>query len=613
MPETGGARKTDRNILVPNCICTRRAWALLAVAAPAMGNLRQEASASASTGDGTLFAALAAVAAAGLVAAAGFWRMRRGNGSQPHLSRSLYAVAEGMISAEEPAEIYRRIVQTLPALLGATHCYLLLYNRLTKQLDVLAGTDAFPAPALPLDAVSGPATCFKNRALLQVPDARNCPFLDAKIVRRLGQRSLLFVPMASDGEVFGVLEIDDRRRRRSFSEEQRACAQHLANLGALAMKLYEQRSMREQLYKTEKMAAVGELISGVAHELRNPLASLTGLAELALARYGSGSLEPDLRAIHAEAQHATTILQRLISFARPQRTGAQLVDVNAVLRAVVGIRQEKCEARGIRLRLQLSPAPPMIAGDQAHLEQVFLNLLINAERALEEAREKLITIRTTILAKRVLISISDTGPGLSPEMQNRIFNSSFESRKPNDTAGLGLAVCQSLIEGHGGSIRVNSTPGQSTTFEIEYMLAGVASEPAGEAGHAARPPGNLTALVIDEDPKVQDSLLSLLSDRKYRVITVSSAEEALDLAERAHFDLVLCDVRMRGISGIEVYRRVRGRIRSFVFLTADSFSAEMKEMFSEQNQAVLPKPFTAADVEKLLEDIEPKLAGAPAA
>ena len=546
----------------------------------------------------------------GVLLAAAAWILRRKSEAQQRLLRNLYAVAENMISAGDPQAIYRRIVDTLPPMLRATHCYLMLHNRITRQLDVLAGTDKFPTAALGMDVVSGPVTCFNNRAILEVPDAENCPFVDKSIVHRLNQKSLLFVPMISDGEIFGVLEIDDRRRRRSFREEHKACAQHVANLGALAMKLCEQRSMREQLYRTEKMAAVGELISGVAHELKSPLASLTGLSELALARYGTGPLAQDLKALNSEAQQANTILQRLISFARPQKTGAKLVDVNAVLRQVVSMREPKLESRGIRVHLQLSATPPVVPNDPAHMEQVFLNLIINAERSLEESREKLISLRTTIVAKRVLITISDTGSGRGQDLQKRFFNPFYDRKSANDTAGLGLAVCQSLIEGHGGTVRVSGAPGQSTTFEIEYPLAEASprtTTPVPEVPVARRPGTNLTALVIDEDRKVQDSLLSLLSDRSYRVITVASAEEALDLAARARFDLVLCDVRMRGMNGLELYRRVQARIQSFVFLTGDSFGADMRELFTEPNQAVLAKPFTAADVERLLDDIEPRL------
>lgn len=563
---------------------------------------------------GTMLLLVAVLAPCGLLLAVAAWLFRRKTEAQQELLSNLYAVAESMIASGDPAGIYRRIVETLPGILHASHCYLLLYNRVTRRLDVLAGNDKFPAASIPIDTASGPVTCFNNKALLEVPDAESCPFVDASIVRRLGQKSLLFVPMMTEGEVVGVLEVDDRRRKRSFSEEQKACGQHVANLGALAMKLWEQRSMREQLYRTEKMAAVGELISGVAHEMKSPLATLAGLSELAMARHGSGPLAPDLRAIHAEAQQASSILQRLIFFARPQKAGPKMVDLNAALRAVVALRESKWESRGIRIRLQLSPTPPLIANDPSHLEQVLLNLLINAERGLEEAREKLITVRTAIVGRRVLITISDTGPG--GDLRKGVFPF-LDGRNPAETAGLGLAVCQSLIEGHGGMVRVSNTPGRSTTFEIEYPLAETTPREAvpmpPDRETSPRRGANLTALVIDEDRKVQDSLLSLLSDRNYRVITVSSAEEALDLADRARFHLVLCDVRLRGMSGIELYRRIQGRIQSFVFLTADSFGADVREMFSEQNQSVLPKPFTAADVERLLDEIEPRLPGADAA
>ena len=556
---------------------------------------------------------LAALLAGGVALALSAWASRRKSAAQQRQLSSLYSVVENMISASDPAEIYRRMVHAVPPMLDATHCYLLLHNRISGQLDVLAGTDKFPASTLPMDTVSGPVTCFQNKVPLEVPDAESCPCVDQAMVQRLRQRSMLFVPLISEGEVFGVLQIDDRRRKRCFTEEQKASAQHIANLGALAMKLCEQRSMREQLFRTEKMAAVGELISGVAHEMKSPLASLTGLSELALLRYGSGPFGEDLRAIHAEAKQASSILQRLITFARTQKAGPAAVDLHSVLRTVMSIRAEKWESKGVRVQLHLSNTPPMVAGDPSQLEQVFLNLLINAERAMEESKEKVITVRTAIVAKRVLISISDTGTGVSRDRQNPNYALFFDSRRAGETAGLGLALCKSLIEGLGGTIRVSNRPGHVTTFEIEYPLAEpstrVPARPAIQFETEVRRSSSFTALVIDEDRKVQDSLLSLLSDRKYRVITVSSAEEALDLTERARFDLVLCDVRLRGLSVLELYRRIRQRIRSFVFLTGETFSGDMREMFSEPNQAVLTKPFTAANVERLLDEIEPQLTG----
>ncbi len=158
----------------------------------------------------------------GVLLAAAAWVLRRKSEAQQQLLRNLYAVAENMISAGDPQAIYRHIVDTLPLMLRSTHCYLMLHNRVTRQLDVLAGTDKFPTASLGMEVVSGPVTCFNNRAILEVPDAENCPFVDKSIVHRLNQKSLLFVPMVSEGEIFGVLEIDDRRCKRAFGEEHQA-------------------------------------------------------------------------------------------------------------------------------------------------------------------------------------------------------------------------------------------------------------------------------------------------------------------------------------------------------------------------------------------------------
>ena len=246
-----------------------------------------------------------------------------------------------------------------------------------------------------------------------------------------------------------------------------------------------------------------------------------------------------------------------------------------MLQNLIEFREREWKVRGIRVRNLLAEQPMTVLGSHGQLEQVFLNLLVHAEQSLTDSSEKLITIRTSMIARRFLIEIGYSGPrsGADPF-----------SREPDEaTGGSGLGVCRSLITGHGGDIRLVQPAAGDPTFQVELprspddKLAGPPAENGREAAHL------LTALVIEPAEAMQTQLRGLLAASGYRVVPVSNSDEGLDLAERLRFDVAFCSVNAPGLNWVETAEQLKSRVGGFVLLT-DSYDAELASGFEAGSQ-----------------------------
>ncbi len=317
-----------------------------------------------------------------LVLVTGFllWNRERRMRSQRERLRKTYQLGEEILGAASPEAVWTRIAETLPSILGITRVHLYVHNRAAKTLEGVAEQTGESVSILlsapPAGTQSGAAACFHYRTLLVIPDISRSPFPIATPDRSTPQ-SLLFVPMMAQGEVIGVMELDQDDRMRDFSADEQALAQHLGNQIGAALRLLAQRSVQAQLFRTEKMAAVGRLISGVVNELQTPLQSIGELAKLALERESLEAAERDLKAISSEAQKASGIVARLVSYAAAEQSEARPVSVGALLRTLIEFREGDWKASGIRLTETISREPLNVLGSQGQLEQVFLNLLVH--------------------------------------------------------------------------------------------------------------------------------------------------------------------------------------------------------------------------------------------
>lgn len=530
-------------------------------------------------------------------------RERRLRGQREMLRRA-YQLGEEILGSSSTPEVASGMARVLPEIFRVSRVYLYLHNKATKTLDKVS-TSPEEAPvsiplAAPFGVEAGVVACFQNRRLLAVPDMSRSPF------SALGQtpgslpRSSMFVPMIAQGETVGAFELDQDDRFRIFSPDEQALAQHLGNQIGVALKLLDQRSVREQLFRTEKLAAVGKLVSGVVNELQVPLSSIRNLANHALSADRHGSpvehTTDDLQAISQAASKAAGIVTRLVAFAGAEQMEARPVDLNRLVQSLAEFREQEWKSRGIRVRALLCDEPLTLVASQGQLEQVLLALMVHAEQSMVDAADKLIDIHTTRLAGHALVEISYSGPRGGPDP--------FAGSGEGAASTLGLGVCRSIIAGHGGELRAVEPAGANPRFEIQLPLSGRDWQPAqphlARTRDLSRP---LTALVIEPDETAQRHLLTLLSARRYRVIPVQNSDVGLDLAGRLRFEIVFCSVRAPGLNWVELSERIQAHSTAFVLLS-DGYDPELAADFEGDGRFVLPKPVDEHHFDHILERVE---------
>ncbi len=547
----------------------------------------------------------AALAFIGLGASLWWLRKRRAE-AQYRSTRTFHTLCEEIIAASSPPEIAEKLMTVLPSITQATGAWLYIFNRRTKSLHrvpTVADPEpvAVPADTQPGDLVNGAAACFQNRAQLNIPDVRRSKYLSTR-TRQSPPRSAMIVPLATQGDVLGVLEAGNAGRLGFFSIEEQASIQHLANQVAAALKLQEQRAIREQLFRSEKLAATGQLISGVASELQAPLEVILHLSLQLAAQLASPPREPaserDLRLLAGEAQRASEIVSRLVSFARPEDSETRNFDVNALLAGLARFREPEWKALQLRLQNRLSPEVAFVLGAQGQIEQVFLNLLVHAEQSAAEAPAKTIAIATSVIAGRVLAEIGYSSPG-EPETNDPF----AEGRKGGEGASaVSLDVCRTIVNSHGGTLSFHSRAGLAY-FEVDLPLARAEASP--ETGQTGTPGRALTLMLVDSDTVAQRQLLGLLSVRGHRVVP-AAPEEAADLAQRLRFDAVLWAMRASGSSSAsrwsEFQERTRDSIGAFV-LVSEGYDAELARSIEEGGNFLLGRPVQDGDLDRILRRI----------
>ncbi|MGA2725699.1 MAG: GAF domain-containing protein [Bryobacteraceae bacterium] len=511
--------------------------------------------------------------------------------------RKTYQLVEEILGASSVDTILKRITEVLPGILGVTRVQLYIYNRGAKTLDAVAGEAAepvsIPLASPPGGARAGAVACFHYRTLLVIPDIVHSPFPMAAREGAGSPKSLLFVPMLAQGEVTGVLELDQDDRLRDFTADEQALAQHLGNQIGVAVRLLDQRSVQEQLSRTEKLAAIGRLISGVVNELQTPLSSISDLAARAQGKGLIGPAEREVSAIAAEAQKAASMVARLVSFAAAEQLEARPVCITTLLRNLIEFREGDWKASGIRVRDLTSREPLYVLGSQGQLEQVFLNLFVHAEQSLADAPQKVITIRTSVLAKRLVVEVA--------------FTASPGSRKPEENAAA-VGVTRSVIAGHGGEVRLIESSHSDPHFEVELPATSKERVSAGSGSWNAPARDfsrSMTALLIEPDETAQRQMLGLLAARGLRVVPIANADAGLELSQRLRFDAAFCSVHAPGLNWVELSERMQSRVGAFILLS-DRYDAELCADFEGDGRFVLSKPLQDSELEQVLRALEPQ-------
>ncbi len=370
----------------------------------------------------------------------------------------------------------------------------------------------------------------------------------------------------------------------------------------------DQKMLQEQLIQSEKMSAIGQLVSGVAHELNNPLAGISAFAQLLLSEK---RFPPDQRTaaemIYAEARRASRIVQNLLTFARQHKPERTPTSVNQVLDDTLELRGYELRVRGIDVLRDYDDQIPETMADAHQLQQVFLNLTTNAEQAMERAqREKQrLIVRTRWTGDRIRIEVEDTGPGIPPNLLERIFNPFFTTKPTGSGTGLGLSISLGIVREHEGRIWADNAPQSGARFIIELPV--VTPQATGE--FPATPPEHrigdrLHVLVVDDEASVRVALQRYLAGRGHDVETTGSGKEALARMRENTFDAVIVDMRMPDLSGEQLYQELRTRNPNYtdrvIFTTGQLVDEPVRDFLNSTGRPCVPKPFEFSAFDRVL-------------
>ena len=359
---------------------------------------------------------------------------------------------------------------------------------------------------------------------------------------------------------------------------------------------------KEALHQSEKLAALGQLLAGVAHELNNPLSVVRGRSELLEEQLAGTPYATSLRKLTEAADRCARIVKAFLAMAR--QTGPQRVmgHVNDLVDIATDLASHGLRSAGITLDMQLSDTIPEIEMDDDQIVQVLINLVVNAQQALEEVpAPRRLTIRTghDPVAGTVSIEVADNGPGIPAALAARVFDPFFTTKAVGKGTGLGLSVCKGIVEGHDGRFTLLETPGGGATFRVVLPVRTAATLSPEPAASPAPAPSRGRILIVDDEPEVAAILAECLSPLGFDCTVADGGEAALALIGAGSFDAVFSDVRMPGMDGLALFDRIAAGwpalASRFVFISGDVLHRDVMAL-AAKGRPVIEKPFNAGAV-----------------
>ena len=498
------------------------------------------------------------------------------------------------VELERTAHLNRVLVDSFP-------CVALLIRPVTREV-VAANAAARAAGAFP------GRTCFETWAKQKAP----CPWCLAPELWATGEpRHLVveandvvwdahWIPVAADLYMHYIFDITERR-----SVEQ-----------ALG-------KAEEQLRHAQKLEAVGRLAGGIAHDFNNLLTTITGYSDILLAREElAPALRRDIEEIRKAADRAAVLTRQLLAFSRRQALRPQVMNLNDAVRSMAGLyRSLLGESVSVVTRLQPDLRPVEV--DPAQIEQVLMNLVINAKDAMPEGGNVTIETQNVELDSEyarahvsvspgayVMLSVSDTGHGMTKEVQEQIFEPFFTTKPHGKGTGLGLSTVYGIVKQSGGNIWVYSEPGRGTTFKVYFpqVHEAAVTRPAEETVDRLEPAGGgETLLLVEDEAAVRQLVFRVLAGHGYTVLVADSGDEALRLLESRGepIALLLTDVILPGMSGRELADRLRGRLPGLkvLYMSGYTQNAIVHDGRLDADVAFLEKPFTPEDLVRRVREV----------
>jgi two-component system NtrC family sensor kinase len=442
----------------------------------------------------------------------------------------------------------------------------------------------------------------------------------------LQARDALLERLATDGSVANYL-LRLRRADRTFvwvemtGRAETTDQQHELRVEAVLRDVSERKKLDDetrdiyhQLLQAEKMAALGQTISGVAHELNNPLATILSWAERLTQKPNlDAAVRRGLDIILSESERSAKIVRTLLTFARKRQTTRAMVDVNQVVRETLALRSYEQRVTNITVIDALAAGLPPAYADGHQVQQVLLNLIINAEQAMLSANGRgMLVVRTFHDNDReaIVLEINDDGPGIPEDVQPKIFDPFFTTKEVGKGTGLGLTVAYAIIQEHGGRIRLESRPGAGASFYVELPIAGAkmtSSEPPSVGRKGPKEPvADAAILVVEDEGPLAAAVSDSLRDAGYTVEYAPDGQQGLARVAAQAFDLVICDLKMPRLDGKAFFRELSSSspklAKHVIFVTGDVAGTDAEKFLEESGCRWLAKPFRLADLLRAVRD-----------
>ncbi len=374
----------------------------------------------------------------------------------------------------------------------------------------------------------------------------------------------------------------------------------------------ERKKMEQQLNIADRLMSVGEMASGIAHEINNPLTAVIGFTYLLGNRKDlPEDVMEQLKIIQDGGERVAGIVKRLLTFARQRKPERSHIDINEIIGNTLALRSYEMATSNIEVVLDLDPELPWTMADTGQLQQVFLNIMVNAEQEMSKANGRgRLEVKTELIDNGIRVSFRDDGTGISKKNMEKLFDPFFTTKEVGAGTGLGLSLSHGIIAEHGGRIYAESEPGQGATFFVELPV--LADESIEEKASNDGGPEDAEAvigsiLVVDDEEAIRKYLATELSESGHRVEVEGDAKKALEKLSEGSYDVIMTDIKMPGMDGMEFYRRVRKMDNSMasriVFITGDMMGGETPDFIKKTGLQYVTKPFNQGRLQKVIKQM----------
>jgi len=367
---------------------------------------------------------------------------------------------------------------------------------------------------------------------------------------------------------------------------------------------------REALYQREKLAALGSLLAGVAHELNNPLSVVVARAVL-LEEQGDSATQAAAAKIRTAAERCARIVRTFLAMARQQPPERGPVAMNDVVMAALDMTVYAIRTSSIEVELDLAKDIPLVLADADQIHQVLLNLIINAQQSLQDhpaPRRIRVSSRFDSTAEILRVTVADNGPGIPVHLRARVFEPYFTTKPTGVGTGVGLAVSLGIVEAHGGTLTVDCPREGGAIFTIALPVGAVEAPGADAEPSWTSSASQRTILIVDDEAEIREALAEILTGAGHRVETATSGREALERMASEHYDVILTDMRMPELDGRALYheieRRWPGQGEHVIFVTGDTLASSLREFVSDSGRPVIEKPFLPSEVRRVVAEMD---------